>query len=249
MTQPLGAELFDADRLTLVEAPAPRLSPEDRRSMDEAWEAAVRANPTLFDGPVVGCTGLEHDEPHGIVLTWVRATYRYYALRRTPGAAVRLPSLFAAVAQPSDDGRLLVGRMAPWTTSPGRWQLPGGAVEPPPEGEMLTESDLREHAARELAEETGIEVPGDRLTLWQVTRGENGSVGVLYKAPPRPAPWLHGCFDALTTSERALGQAPELDRIALVHSPADLPRLAGPHVPYLRPVLSRHAHRAGPAQG
>nr|WP_239064152.1 MULTISPECIES: NUDIX hydrolase [unclassified Streptomyces] len=235
--------------MTLVEAPAPVLSPSDRRAMDDAWEAAVRANPTLFDGPVVGCTALERDEPHGIVLTWVRATYRYYALRRTPGATVRLPALFAAVAQPSDDGRLLVGRMAPWTTSPGRWQLPGGAVEPPPEGEMLTESDLREHAARELAEETGIEVPGDRLTLWQVTRGENGSVGVLYKAPPRPAPWLHGCFDALTTSERALGHAPELDRIALLHSPADLPRLAGPHVPYLLPVLSRHAHRAGPAQG
>ncbi|WP_234426361.1 NUDIX hydrolase [Streptomyces kebangsaanensis] len=143
MTGPLGVDLFDADRLRLVEAPLPRLSPEGRRAMDEAWNAAVRVNPALFDGPVAGCTSLDQEEPKGLVLTWVRATYRLYTLRKVPGATVRLPSLFVAVAQPADDGRLLVGRMAPWTTSPGRWQFPGGSVEPPPNREPLDLAALR----------------------------------------------------------------------------------------------------------
>ncbi|MFH8452449.1 NUDIX hydrolase [Streptomyces fungicidicus] len=240
MTRLSGVDLFDADRLRLVEAPPPRLPPEDRRAMDDAWDAAVRANPALFDGPVAGCTNLEREEAKGLVLTWVRATYRLYVLRRVPGATVRLPSLFVAVAQPAVDGRLLVGRMAPWTTAPGRWQLPGGSVEPPPDGEPLDLAALRRHAARELAEETGIDTPAAELALWQVTRGANGSVGVLFRAPPRPAPWLHERFAHLTSTERALGRAPELDRIALARSHTDLTRLTGPLVPYLEPVLHRH---------
>ncbi|MFF1274525.1 NUDIX hydrolase [Streptomyces marokkonensis] len=233
-------DLFAADRLRLVEALPPRLSPKERRAMDDAWDAAVRANPTLFDGPVAGCTGLEHDARGGLVLTWARATYRFYVLRRLPGASAGLPSLFVSVAQPADDGRLLVGRMASWTASPGRWQLPGGSVEPPPDGETLDLAALRRHAARELAEETGADTPADGLTPWQVTRGANGSVGVLFQAPPRPAAWLHDRHATLTATEHALGRTPELDRLALVRTPADLAPLTGPHVSYLEPVLRRH---------
>ncbi|MGW5213929.1 NUDIX hydrolase [Streptomyces sp. NPDC004051] len=244
-------DLFVADRLRLVEALTPQLSPEDRRAMDDAWDAAVQVNPALFDGPVAGCTGLEHDARDGLVLTWVRATYRFYVLRRVPGVSVRLPALFVAVAQPADDGRLLVGRMASWTTAPGRWQLPGGSVEPPPDGEPLDLAALRRHAARELAEETGVDTPADDLTPWQVTRGANGSVGVLFQAPPRPSAWLYYRYAALTETERALGHTPELDRLALVRSQADLTGLGGPRVAYLEPVLRRHGplRLTGPTTG
>ncbi|PWI11732.1 NUDIX hydrolase [Streptomyces sp. NWU339] len=248
-------DLFAADRLRLVEALPPQLSPEDRRAMDDAWDTAVRANPALFDGPVAGCMGLEHDARDGLVLTWVRATYRFYVLRKLPGATVRLPSLFVAVVQPVDDGRLLVGRMASWTTAPGRWQLPGGSVEPPPDGASLDLAALRHHAARELAEETGADTPADDLTPWQVTRGANGSVGVLFQAPPRPVPWLHERFAALASTEHALGRVPELDRLALVRSHTDLTGLGGTQVSYLEPVLRRHGRfrltgrTGGPATG
>jgi hypothetical protein len=131
VTQPGRVELFDADRLRLVEAPPPRLSPEDRRAMDDAWDAAVRANPALFDGPVAACTSLEREEPQGLALTWVRATYRLYALRRVPGASVRLPSLFVAVAQPADDGRLLLGRMSPLDSLARPLAAPGRLGRPP----------------------------------------------------------------------------------------------------------------------
>ncbi|WP_420712534.1 NUDIX hydrolase [Streptomyces sp. CB00316] len=66
--------------------------------------------------------------------------------------------------------------MSPSTAAPGRWQLPGGSVEPPQDGAVLDESALAGQAARELAEELGSSAAAKDLRLWVVTRGENGSV-------------------------------------------------------------------------
>ncbi|WP_205825718.1 NUDIX hydrolase [Microbispora catharanthi] len=241
LPEPSVVELLETRRLRLVEAAAPRIPPEEQAAVNRAWDEAVRANPTLFDGPAVSCAGLARDDPDGLVITWARTTYRLHALRRVPGATVWLPSLFVSVVQPSDDGRLLVVRMSPWTAAPGRWQLPGGSAEPPEDGGLLDTAALRRHATRELAEEIGVDTaPGD-LTLWLVTRGEDGSAGVLFLAPPRPASFLRERFADLVESETALGRDPELDRIALVHSPAELARLSGPHVDHLEPVVRRYA--------
>ncbi|WP_067186734.1 NUDIX domain-containing protein [Microtetraspora niveoalba] len=236
-----GVQVLEVDRLRLVEAAGPRLSPEDRLAMDRVWEEAVRANPCLFDGPVVACARLDHEGPHDVVLGWVRTTYRHYALRRLPDASLWLPSLFVAVVQPSDDGCLLVGRMSSSTAAPGRWQLPGGSVEPPEGRDRLDAAALRRHAARELVEETGVDVAPDDLTLWVLTRGESGNVGVLFLAPCRPASLLRERFAAAVSSEWALGREPELDRIALVRSPAEVAGLGGPCVDYLEPVVRRYA--------
>lgn len=85
----------------------------------------ARANPTgLFDGPAVACTSLDWDDPHHVVLSWAPVTYRHYALRRVPGASA-LSSLFVAVLQPADDGRLLVGRMSSWTAASRPLAAPG----------------------------------------------------------------------------------------------------------------------------
>ncbi|MEV6396034.1 NUDIX domain-containing protein [Streptomyces sp. NPDC051907] len=247
MTGPLprssGVELLDVRRLRLAEAPAPSLSPADRQAMNRAWDEAVRANPSLFDGPAAACAGLDWDGPHSLVLAWARTTYRLYALRLVPGATSWLPSLFVCVVQPTDDGRLLAGRMGSSTAAPGRWQLPGGSVEPPAAHAALDTAALRRHAARELVEETGVETPPGDLALWLVTRGGNGSVGVLFLAPPRPASLLRERFSALVSSETAQGRDPELDRIAFVRTPADLAGLDGPLVDYLAPVVRRYAER------
>ncbi|WP_202919192.1 NUDIX hydrolase [Saccharothrix deserti] len=236
--RPFGVEIVAAHRLRLVEAPAPHVSPEDRLAVDRIWDDAVRANPSFFDGPVVACAELEPDGPHGLVLTWVRTTYRSYAMRLVPGATP-LPALFVCVVQPTDDGRLLVGRMSSWTAAPGRWQLPGGSVEPPEDHEALDVTALRRHAARELIEETGLDAVPDDLTLWLVTRGKHGNVGVLFLAPPRPASLVRERFAALVASETALGRDPELDRMALVRSHAELAGLGGPQADYLEPVVRR----------
>ncbi|MGW1528067.1 NUDIX hydrolase [Streptomyces sp. NPDC002159] len=232
-----GVDLLDVRSIRFVETAAPWLSCEEQAALDRVWEDAVQANPNLFDGPVAACAGLEREDPHGLVITWARTTYRHYALRRVNGTARRLPALFVSALQPTEDGRLMVGRMSPATAAPGRWQLPGGSLEPPVGDGPLDLAALRGHAARELVEETGVDTPAEDLALWRVTLGAGGNVGALFTAPSRPVSLLHDRFQALVASEKALGREPELDRFALVRSPADLARLAGPHVDYLEPVV------------
>ncbi|MGW1205338.1 NUDIX hydrolase [Streptomyces cyaneofuscatus] len=235
---PVGIDLFDVERLLLTEAAEPPLPPHDAEARDRVWDMAVRANPALFDGPVVACGGLERTAPRVLRLSWVRVTYRHYALRRVPGAAA-LPSLFVNVVQPTDDGRVLAARMSPSTAASGRWQLPGGSVEPPQDGAVLDESALAGQAARELAEELGISAAAGVLKLWVVTRGGNGSVGLTYLAPALPEATLRAEFAAAAAAERVQGREPELDDIALVRTPDELAGLAGPHADYLQPVVSR----------
>jgi 8-oxo-dGTP pyrophosphatase MutT (NUDIX family) len=244
MSEPLlqrtGVELLDVRRLRLVEVVAPEVPPDERLAMDRVWDAAARTNPHLFDGPVVACPGLERDATGDLVLSWARTTYRRYALRRVPGATSVLPSLGAGVVQPTDDGRLLAGRMASWTSVPDRWQLPGGAVEPPDDDETFDLAALRRQAARELAEETGVDaLPGD-LSLWRIVRGVTGNVVVLFLAPSRPAALLHEQYAAFASAEAAAGRVPELDRITFVGSPAESAALDGPQVRFLEPVVRQY---------
>ncbi|MCO6005252.1 NUDIX domain-containing protein [Actinoallomurus purpureus] len=238
---PVGVDLFAVHRLRLAEVEAPRLSPDDKPARDRVWGEALQANPCLFDGPAVACAGMEREGPHGFVLFWARVTYRHYALRRVPGNTSWLPSLFVNVVQPTDDRRVLVGRMSSSTAAPGRWQLPGGSAEPAGGNGALDEAALRYHAARELAEEIGVGLGPEELRLWLVTRGENRSIGLVFLAPPRPETVLRERFEAVTAAERALGREPELDRIALVGSPVEVADLEGPHVDYLEPVVRRYA--------
>jgi 8-oxo-dGTP pyrophosphatase MutT (NUDIX family) len=239
-TLPRVVDLFDVERLQLTEVEAPCLSPADEAARDRVWEEAVQANPALFDGPAVACAGLQRPGPGVLHLDWVRVTYRHYALRRVPGATA-LPSLFVNVLQPTVDGRVLAARMSPSTAAPGRWQLPGGSVEPPPGGGRLEEPWLAGQAARELAEELGLHAGAEVLRLWAATRGENGSVGLTYLAPARPEPAVRAAFDTAAAAERAQGREPELDRIAFVRSPRELAGLTGLHADYLEPLVRRFA--------
>ncbi|MFJ5218384.1 NUDIX hydrolase [Streptomyces sp. NPDC088354] len=244
-----GVVLLEARRIRMVEVDTPALPPGLRSAMDRAWDAAVAAAPALFDGPVAACVGLDREGPDSLVLSWARTTYRRHVLRRFPGAAGWLPSLFVAVMQPDEDGRLLIGRMAPWTAALRRRQLPGGSAEPPAADETLDLAALRRHAARELAEETGTVVPPGDLALWAVTRAANGTVGVLFLAPPRPEALLRERFAALVASETALGLEPEFDGIGFVGSPGDVVALGDRAVDYLAPVVRRWADREGEPAG
>ncbi|MGW4550213.1 NUDIX hydrolase [Streptomyces violaceorubidus] len=239
-TVPPAVDLFDVVRLHLTQRKEPPLSPAEAAARDRVWEKAVQSNPALFDGPVVACAGLERTDPCVLSLSWVPVTYRHYALRRVPGATA-LGSLFVNVLQPTDDGRLVAARMSSSTAAPGRWQLPGGSVEPPLTGEGLVDADLAGQAARELFEELGIRVAAGALQLWVATRGENSSVGLTYLAPELPQPTVRAAFADMAAGEQARGHEPELDDIAFVSSLEDLGTLPGPHADYLAPIVERYA--------
>ncbi|MEU0845706.1 NUDIX hydrolase [Streptomyces sp. NPDC005962] len=233
-----AVELLGVPDLRLVETAPPELTDAQRAAMNRRWEEMTTVNPALFDGPVVVCTAVEWTDPQTMVLSWCRATYRLLVLRLDPDHAVPAPSLFVSVAQPTTDGRLLVGRMAASTVSSGRWQLPGGTIEPPTDGDGGLDADaLARHAARELAEEIGLDGSHCGLELWAVTRGNWGNIGIHFRAPARSAGTLKDAYAALASSEVERGRIPELDRIDFIRSDADIAGLGGPTADFL-PVLA-----------
>ncbi|MCO8308822.1 NUDIX hydrolase [Streptomyces sp. RKCA744] len=241
LSNPAVVELLGAPDLRLVETAPPELTGAQTAAMNRKWEEMTTANPALFDGPVAVCTGAEWTDPETMVLSWCRATYRLLTLRLDPDHAVSAPSLFVSVAQPTNDGHLLVGRMATSTVSSGRWQLPGGTIEPPTAGDGLDADALAGHAARELAEEIGLDVARCDLELWAVTRGTWGNIGIHYRAPARSADTLKDAYAALASSETEQGRIPELDRIDFVRSEADVAGLGGPTADFLPVLLALHS--------
>ncbi|MGA5323479.1 NUDIX hydrolase [Streptomyces seoulensis] len=183
----MTAELWDVSRLRFEETAPPALTAAQRTTMDARWAAAVRANPTLFDGPVAALAGYERDGAGGLSVSWTRLTYRFRALRGLPGAPA-VAALFVAVLQP-----------------------PGGTLEPPGDGGALDLELLRAHAARELAEETGSDTSAAALVPGPVVLGARGSLGFLFTAPPRPARELRERYAELARTETASGVEPEFD--------------------------------------
>ncbi|MER6145431.1 NUDIX hydrolase [Streptomyces sparsogenes] len=232
-----AVELLNVRHLHLVETAPPELTGAQVAAMNRKWEEMTSANPTLFDGPVVVCTKVEWADSETMVLSWCRATYRLLVLRLDPDHAVPAPSAFVSVAQPTTGGHLLVGRMAASTVGSGRWQLPGGTIEPPTGDAGLDVDALARHAARELAEEIGLDLSHRDLELWAVTRGNWGNIGFHFRAPARSADTLKDAHAALASREAEQGRIPELDRIDFIRSEADIAGLGGPTADFL-PVLA-----------
>jgi 8-oxo-dGTP pyrophosphatase MutT (NUDIX family) len=236
-----AVEFFPSSTLRLVEGQVPELSPAERVAIDRFWEEAVAKQPTLFDGPAVACLRLQEQDTD-LILSWARVTYRYRALRRVEGCTWVPSSVFVTVLVPTDDHGLVVGRSARSTAAAGRWGLPGGSAEPPADDEPFDLKALRQHAALELAEEVGVSAAPQELTLWGVTRGEFGNVGLHLLGPTVPFPLVLKHHEAVSRAEAQRGVDPELDQLAVVRSVQGVEAL-GSHADYLPQLVSRFAEQ------
>jgi 8-oxo-dGTP pyrophosphatase MutT (NUDIX family) len=234
-------QFLDEDAtLTFAEVPEPALPPEHEAAMNDLWQQWVDRNPMVFDGPVAAVTAIAERGPRRIELSWTRTTYRRHVLREIPGAQ-NLMSLFVAVVQPTPAG-VLLGRMAAWTAS-GRphWVLPGGTMEPPAPGQALEEDLLRAHAARELAEETGLDTSPADLTRWAVVRNPEGKIGFFYHAPQIPEATVRQRFTTHLSDHHRRGEQPELTHIQFAETPRYLDALDGPLAATLPALLAHYA--------
>lgn len=220
-TAPDGPRLLDPGRLRFAETDPPAFEEVVEQRIRAAWDAAVAVNPHLFDGPVVACTGVGTDAD-GVVVRWAPTTFRRYAGRRNRSLPY-VACLWDGVVLTDEDGRVLVGRTASWTATPGRWQLPGGNVEPPSRaaGTLAAEA-VRAHAALELREETGVDVEPSGLTPLCVLTYPTGDTGVVYRTDGHRAADVEARFADLVAHEQQAGGVAEFDRIAWIRGVSDL---------------------------
>jgi 8-oxo-dGTP pyrophosphatase MutT (NUDIX family) len=212
-----------------------RLAHDSEQRCAECWAAATRANPALFDGPIVLATTLGWDGAR-CSIRYVASSYSKYVWMRKVGAMVepRVGSLYVSALAITADGYLLTGRMSASTSTPGRIQLPGGNIEPDPAG--LTEPMARASAAEELAEETGLVVDATALALTHAICSEDSAdVGVLYTTTL--ASTLREVEQRFLAHSR--GKDNEFDQLVAFTRARGTPREApGPCVDYLPAVIT-----------
>ncbi|MFJ1756471.1 hypothetical protein [Kitasatospora sp. NPDC088134] len=85
----------------------------------------------------------------------------------------------------------------------------------------------------------------EELTVWAITCGQHGSVGIRLLAPEAPAGLVLQHHRELVGAERGHGVVPELDRLAVVRSEADVIAL-GDAVDFLDPVVGRFTAERSP---
>nr|WP_269328928.1 NUDIX domain-containing protein [Kineosporia babensis] len=130
--------------------------------------------------------------------------------------------------------------MASWTASGAQWLFPGGTMEPPAEGQPLSEKLLRIHAARELAEETGISTDPADLRRWALVRNPNGNIGFFYSAPALTEDTVRQVFTRHLAGQQQRGEPAELTHLHFAAAAHDLDALDAPVAETVPALLARY---------
>jgi 8-oxo-dGTP pyrophosphatase MutT (NUDIX family) len=150
-------------------------------SVQSEWLALQAVHPYLFDGQMASVDHVKVADGCSAIY-WNIDQYRYYCLR-SHGLGYVSRCLFVSVAMLTKDGFLLVGRMNDATSSPGRWQLPGGNFVPPDETVDASNAVVVGEARREVIEETGLDLMRQEIVPWRLKLGgDHDDAGLIYKA-------------------------------------------------------------------
>lgn len=149
-------ERVDALRLTLSAEPWP-FAEAHRQAIERHWACRSAENPGFWDGEVLVLRGLQRQ---GGSMAGVLGRERFSAFlywRDFPALDPTGLDAFGTGIVRSAEGHVLVGRAAARTLNAGRIYLPGGFLDPRDracDGSV----DVAACAARELAEEIGLDV-------------------------------------------------------------------------------------------
>jgi 8-oxo-dGTP pyrophosphatase MutT (NUDIX family) len=216
---PQAVEIARLDAVEIVVQPWTWSFAQARRmDMDSHFAALQRERPALWNGRVLLLHryARENGVLRGASFETDYASFLAWRDWGCPAAGVF--NVFAEAALQSADGAFLLGQMAPFTSLAGQWVFPGGTpdrddISP---GGML---DLAGSVARELLEETGLDIgickvePG-----WTLVR-DGGFVALLKRVRVNEsAEQLRANIMHHLASEAE----PEFSAIRIVRGPADL---------------------------
>ena len=212
--------------------PVPR---ELRERVPETWARLVAANPKIWDGRILGVSGIGGGPPRvedGVLrgearedsfsafLTWRDLGFPEIGVRNVFGSAVII----------SSDNAVLLGKMGEWTANAGQIYPAAGSSEP---GDVV-EGQVRvfDSLARELTEETGLSVVDARLgRTFAIFEGPRVSVARgLHFAEPMHTLQAQVRANLEAQSER------ELADVVAVRTRADL-EAAGLFPPYVGALI------------
>lgn len=212
-----GPAIFSVDRLDLDFEPAPWLFADQRRADIDAWFAELqRQKPAIWNGRVLVLHrhALRDGVFRGAYLETDYASFSAWRHWRTADAGVR--DCFGAGAVISADGAVLLGVMGAHTANAGLIYFPCGT--PDPADIIDGKVDLDWSVARELKEETGLDIaevapaPG-----WTTVIDGQLIVHVKLLRSALSADQLRTRMLAHLATEAQ----PELTDIRVVHGPAD----------------------------
>jgi 8-oxo-dGTP pyrophosphatase MutT (NUDIX family) len=200
-------------------------------AIESNWARETAANPALFDGRMALLSRLSYRNGRidGVCHAVRYATFLHWRrVRPTRGAG----HAFAHAMPVTSDGLLVAARMGRRTANPGRVYFAAGSFEPDDfrDGKV----DLDRNMAREVAEETGLEIGGlDRDASCHAWSGDAGTVIFRRYRLPMTAAAAEAAIRAFIAAETD----PEIEEPVLIRSAADLPQGLSPH---MRPLIEWH---------
>lgn len=223
--------VLPVERIDVALDPAPHpFEQANGPAIDANWAAEIAANPALFDGPIALLSDLRYRDRQlqGRFHVVRYASFMYWRRSRPTDAS----HAFAHAMPVTTDNALVAIRMGPRTVNAGSVYFAAGSFEPPdfPGGRV----DVDFNMAREVAEETGLEIAGlDRDPIHHAWSYERGTVIFRRYRLAMTADEAEAAIRAFVASETD----PEISEPIIIRSADDLdPGL----MPHMKALISWH---------